>query len=170
MKFVGIFPQTVGWYLLGMRYMRMRKISGCMTSCYNPSWVHSHRPLPHCTLFGIIDVFSHHAVAEQSDSPISRSPVALPIASSPPHGARHTYRPTGIVSWYVIYTTVCVVKCETHKISDVCELTAVLPGPETQKFENHLRIKMIVENVTSDLFMVSWNWTKIAFTHCSFRS
>jgi hypothetical protein len=94
MKFVGIsyFPQTAGWYLLEMRCMRMRKIFGCMTSCYYPSWVHSHRTLHHCTPFGILDVFGLHAVAEQSVAPISSSPV-LPIGSNPPHGARHIYRP-----------------------------------------------------------------------------
>ena len=41
--------------------------------------------------------------------------------------------------------------CETHTISDVCEVTAVLPVAETQMFEHHFRLKIVVENVTSNL-------------------
>lgn len=57
----------------------------------------------------------------------------------------------------MIYTTVCVVRSETHTIWEVCELNAVLPGPETQRFEHHFRIKMIVENVTSDVLELNEN-------------
>jgi hypothetical protein len=155
MKFVGIlyFTQTEGWYLLGMWYMRMRKVSCFMTSCYYPSWVHSHRTTAHCTFLGILDVFSLHAITEESVAPTNSSPVFFPIISSPRTAPDTPTAPQGSSRdvWSVlIFVLSCV--CETHMISDVCEVTAVLPVPETQNFEHHFRIKTIVDNVTSDLF------------------
>jgi hypothetical protein len=139
MKFVRIFwfTQTEGWHLLGRRYMRMRKIPWCMTRCYYPFRVHSHRTPAHRLLLGILDVFCLRAVAEDAVAPTNSSPTVLPKASSPPHRARHAYRSTGIVSWKAICTNICVAMCETHTVSDVCEVTAVLPARET-KFGNPL--------------------------------
>jgi hypothetical protein len=86
---------TRRWFLLGMRQMRMRKISYRMTSCYYASWKHSHSALAYCTLLEMLDAFSlySYVTAEQSVAPTDSSPVVTHIGSSPPHRARHVPHP-----------------------------------------------------------------------------
>jgi hypothetical protein len=76
-------PQTWRLSLIGMRQMRLRKITWRMTRCYYPSWKHSHNALAHCTLLEMLDVFSLCVVAEQSVAHTSTSPVVPTIAAAP---------------------------------------------------------------------------------------
>jgi hypothetical protein len=59
-------PETRRWSLLGIQQMRMRKISWWMTSCYYPSWKHSHSSLAHYTLLEMLHTFSLCVAGENS--------------------------------------------------------------------------------------------------------
>jgi len=51
----GLCAQNKKWLL------RMRKVAGCLTSCYSPSWNHSQGALAHHPLLEMLDVFSLRA-------------------------------------------------------------------------------------------------------------
>ena len=70
--------------------------------CYYPSWTHSNSALAQCTPLQMLDIFILCALVELSVSPTNRSPVATPIASSPPHRTRHAHHHAIIISWHVV--------------------------------------------------------------------
>ena len=69
--------------LLGIRYMRMRKISWQKTSCCFSSRKHSFSAPTHHTLDEILDVFSLGLLLERSVAPNNSSPLVHSIGSSP---------------------------------------------------------------------------------------
>ena len=98
-------PQTKRWSLLGMRYMRMRKISWRLKSWNYPCWKHSDSSLAHCTIREILYVISLYTVAEQCCS-YQKQPSSPPIVSTPPHRVR-TPPLMGIITWSVVCATCC---------------------------------------------------------------
>jgi hypothetical protein len=86
-------PQTTGWPLLEQREIRMRNISWSKTSCYYPSWQHSHSSLAHYAPLKMHNVFSLCESTERPVVPTNTSPVPPPLSCSQKSPALRQTRP-----------------------------------------------------------------------------